>query len=223
MTEPPDRESRPYWVYYRDRNGQPQKFDFNVEIRLHGYWRSRADDDPPAEVMYRIGWRVYLLHGVLDSKPVEVTPREAKAWFEARQAFTRGTPDASRYATPADLLSLEDPPDSGPAGPRVVPGAPPGDIDYEAIYAYLVGVSRLGAAIFAFMKKRRVATEEDILAGPYKGKTRKWETIVTAIKRLNRALASSMMDPEIKDDARRFRFRCSDRDRTITKKVVPRR
>jgi hypothetical protein len=216
MSTPPDRESRPYWVYYRDRNGQPQKFDLNVEIRVHGYWRSRADDAPPAEVMYRIGWRVYLLHGVLDSMPVEVEPRKAKDWFEARKTFARGKPFESEYATPADLELLE----ALPEGEDPTPTAE--DVDYQAIYIYLVGVSPLGATIFAFMKDHRVATEEDIRTGPYKGEPVTWEGIKTAIKRLNAELARCV-DPGIKADAHRVRFRRSERDRTITMNVVPRR
>src|SRR5262245_7394366 len=125
MSTPPDRESRPHWVYYRDLDGMQQKFDLNAEDRVHGHRRSRADDDPPYEVMYRAAWRLYVLHGVLDPSPVQVTPGEAKAWLKARQAFARGTPYESLYAKmPSDLLSLEDPPDPGHAGPRHVPGAP---------------------------------------------------------------------------------------------------
>jgi hypothetical protein len=112
MSVPPDHESRPElnWVYYRALDGSMQKFNLNREVRLHGYWRSRPDDDPPSEVMYRVSWRLYVLHGVLDPAPRQVTPIEARAWLEARQAFSLGKPDESLYAKmPPDLLALEDP------------------------------------------------------------------------------------------------------------------
>jgi hypothetical protein len=129
-------------------------------------------------------------------------------------------PAAPSTATaPEDLDRIAMAPD--PPIPPTPSNPPPEKTDYDAIYAYLVGVSRLEATIFAFMRDRHVATEKEIRDGPYKGKTRTWDAIKSAIKRLKRTLGRCL-DPGIKDDAHRVRFGWSDRDRTITKTLVRR-
>jgi hypothetical protein len=146
MSTQPDHGAQPEWNprYFRDRNGNWQRFNHNAEIRAPGYhWTSRPDDYPPDEDMVRVEWisrhyddppggemirvepPLYVLWGHLDSCYNRIPRRKAKAWLEARQAFARGKYFEPWYANlPPDLLGDlsedEDPP--GAAGGRRDPG-----------------------------------------------------------------------------------------------------
>jgi hypothetical protein len=110
MSKTSDSESPPVpdaWVYYRDLDGATQKFLLTSDIREHGIEYSHPHDDPPHETWIRVAPMLFLLKGVLDPVLRQITPSEAKAWIEARQAFSLEKYGVSYPEMPPELQSLE--------------------------------------------------------------------------------------------------------------------
>jgi hypothetical protein len=128
MAEPPDHESRPERNprRFRDFDGSTKRFNLTAQIRVHGYWTSRPDDDPPDETMIRVKERLYVLWGDMDSGYNRISLREARTWLRARQNFARGKYFESWYAKmPPDLQSIVE---GGPDSPAIATtaGSPAG-------------------------------------------------------------------------------------------------
>ncbi len=104
----------------------------------------------------------------------------------------------------------------------MLPKTPSEPVDtYSAIYAYLIH-ENLGkpASLFWFMRDRNVAAYEDIIEQVYEKRRVEFSSIVSIVKRLNKALAKCQV-PSIKDHARRIRFSRSGLDYTISKHIKP--